>query len=72
MHKEKLSFERSKLEQENAQRERENQRLILESTAQSRHAIEEMNRQQLESKIRDLNNSLSIFFLTTTLALLML
>lgn len=53
--KEKLSLERSKLEQENAQRERENQRLILESTAQSRQALEEMTRQQLESKIRELN-----------------
>ena len=56
--KEQLSFERSKLEQQSAQKERENQRLILESTAQSREALAEMSRKQLESKIRELNKDL--------------
>ena len=56
--KEQLSFERSKLEQQSAQKERENQRLILESIAQSREALAEMSRKQLESKIRELNKDL--------------
>jgi hypothetical protein len=56
--KEQLSLERSKLEQQSAQKERENQRLILESTAQSREALAEMSRKQLESKVRELTKDL--------------
>lgn len=56
--KEQLSLERSKLEQQSAQKDRENQRLILESTAQSREALAEMSRKQLESKIRELTKDL--------------
>jgi len=56
--KEQLSLERSKLEQQSAQKERENQRLILESTAQSREALAEMSRKQLESKVRELGKDL--------------
>ena len=37
--REQLTLERSRLEQESAQKEWENQRLILENTAQSREAL---------------------------------
>jgi hypothetical protein len=56
--REQLSLERSRLEQESAQKERENQRLILESTAQSKEVLAEMNRKQLESKVRELQKDL--------------
>ncbi len=56
--REQLALERSRLEQESAQKERENQRLVLESTAQSKQALAEMNRKQLESKVRELQNDL--------------
>lgn len=56
--REQLSLERSRLEQESAQKDRENQRLILESTAQSREALAEMTRKQLESKVRELSKDL--------------
>lgn len=56
--REQLSLERSKMEQDSAQKERENQRLILESTAQSREALAEMTRKQLESKVRELSKDL--------------
>jgi len=56
--REQLSLERSKLEQEAANKDRENQRLILESTAQSREALAEMSRKQLEARIKDLTKDL--------------
>lgn len=56
--REQLSLERSKMEQVSAQKERENQRLILESTSQSREALAEMTRKQLESKVRELSKDL--------------
>jgi len=56
--REQLALERSRLEQASAQKERENQRLILESTSQSKEALAEMNRKQLESKIRELQKDL--------------
>ena len=56
--REQLSIERARMEQASAQKERENQRLILESTAQSREALAEMTRKQLESKVRELSKDL--------------
>jgi len=56
--REQLSMERARMEQASAQKERENQRLILESTAQSREALAEMTRKQLESKVRELSKDL--------------
>ena len=56
--REQLSLERSRMEQESAQKDRENQRLILESTAQSREALAEMTRKQLESRVRELTKDL--------------
>lgn len=58
--REQLSLERAKMEQASAQKERENQRLILESTAQSREALAEMSRKQLESKVRELTKEVEL------------
>ncbi|MHA1961404.1 MAG: hypothetical protein ACW99U_14375 [Candidatus Thorarchaeota archaeon] len=56
--REQLSLERSRLEQESAQREREQQRLLLETSAQSREALAEMAKKQLESKLREVSKEL--------------
>jgi hypothetical protein len=56
--REQLSLERSRMEQESAQKDRENQRLILESTSQSREMLAEMTRKQLESRVRELTKDL--------------
>lgn len=56
--REQLNIERARMEQQSAQKERENQRLILESTAQSREALAEMTKKQLESKVRELSKDL--------------
>lgn len=56
--REQLSIERARMEHASAQKERENQRIILESTAQSREALAEMTRKQLESKVKELAKDL--------------
>jgi len=56
--REQLSLERSKMEQVAANKDRENQRLILESTAQSREALAEMSRKQLELRVKELSKDL--------------
>lgn len=58
--REQLSIERSKLEQDSAQKDRENQRLIMESNAQSREALAEMSRKQLEARVKELAKDLEI------------
>ena len=56
--REQLSLERSRMEQESAQKDRENQRLILESTSQSKEMLAEMTRKQLEARVRELAKDL--------------
>lgn len=54
--REQLSLERSRLEHDAAQKERENQRMIMESTSQSREALAEMTRKQLELRVKELES----------------
>ena len=56
--KEQLALERSRMEQESAQREREQQRLLMENSAQSREALAEMAKKQLESRLREVTKDL--------------
>ena len=56
--KEQLALERSRMEQEAAQREREQQRLLMENSAQSREALAEMTKKQLESRLREVTKDL--------------
>jgi hypothetical protein len=56
--KERLSLERAQMERDAAQRERENQRILLENTAQSREVLGEMSRKQLEARVKELTRDL--------------
>lgn len=56
--RERLTLERSQMERDAAQRERENQRILLENTAQSREVLGEMSRKQLEARIKELTRDL--------------
>ena len=58
--KERLSFERSQMERDVAQRERENQRILMESTASSKEMLGEMTRKQLEARVRELTKDLEM------------
>lgn len=56
--RERLSLERAQMERDSAQRERENQRILMESTAQSREVLGEMSRKQLEARVKELTRDL--------------
>jgi len=56
--KERLALDRSQMEREAAQRDRENQRILLESTASSREMLGEMTRKQLEARVKELSRDL--------------
>ena len=56
--REQLSLERSRMEQTSAERDKESQRLILESTANQREALAELTKAQLENRVQELTKEL--------------
>lgn len=56
--REKLAIERSQMERDVAQRDRENQRILMESNATSREMLGEMTRKQLEARVKELTKDL--------------